>query len=180
MPHPPAPTLSAEVEREGAVGRKILSPTHSPVHSSISPFAPFLYSFSYIAVNPAIGLKRRGAKGRVELKLLTEGGKEEVEGIKGIEHWKKYKASCCSWMHQTFSFPQASSAYSQFSSINLITTFTTTLFQHQQIGKGLAEEESLAQVHTLLEVRKAKKGPVTRRTVKLLHLFQRFLLHHFP
>ncbi|GAB5037376.1 Hypothetical protein NocV09_07500090 [Nannochloropsis oceanica] len=46
----------------------------------------------YIAVNPAIGLKRRGAKGRVELKLLTEDRKEgEEEDIKGIEHWKKFK-----------------------------------------------------------------------------------------
>lgn len=66
-------------------------PAHSPVHFSISSL---LYFFSYIAVNPAIGLKRRGAKGRVELKLLTEDRKEgEEEDIKGIEHWKKFKAS---------------------------------------------------------------------------------------
>jgi hypothetical protein len=44
-------------------------------------------------VNPAIGLKRRGAKGRVELKVLTEEGKEEEGDIKGIEQWKKYKVS---------------------------------------------------------------------------------------
>ena len=44
-------------------------------------------------MNPAIGLKRRGAKGRVELKVLTEEGKEEEGDIKGIEQWKKYKVS---------------------------------------------------------------------------------------
>lgn len=64
-------------------------------------YVPFLPSSpppsSYIAVNPAIGLKKRGAKGRVELKVLMEEGKEEEAGdIKGIEHWKKYKASAIS------------------------------------------------------------------------------------
>ena len=38
-------------------------------------------------------MKRRGAKGRVELKVLTEEGKEEEGDIKGIEQWKKYKVS---------------------------------------------------------------------------------------
>jgi hypothetical protein len=53
----------------------------------------FSFSLSYLAVNPTIGLKRRGSKGRVELKVMTEGGIAEDGGIKGIEHWKKYKAS---------------------------------------------------------------------------------------
>jgi hypothetical protein len=83
---------------KGGVGRAhALLPSlydYRLTHLSLPSFPPSLLTpVSYIAVNPAIGLKRRGAKGRVELKVLTEEGKEEEGDIKGIEQWKKYKAS---------------------------------------------------------------------------------------
>lgn len=103
-------------------------------------------------MNPAIGLKRRGAKGRVELKVLMDEGKGEEDGdIKGIEHWKKYKASV---RRCHFSL----TLMTKYADITSSFFFSTRpLFFLTQIGKGLAEEESLAQVHTLLEVREGKR-----------------------
>ena len=138
----------------------------SPTHPPSLPPSLFLLPPSYIAVNPAIGLKRRGAKGRVELKVLTEEGKEEEGDIKGIEKWKKYKAS---WV--VMCSISLSLLFSLFSAVDHLTSFFLFLFllvNATQIGKGLAEEETLAQVHTLLEVRKTK-GERSSHTIELSH-----------